>query len=601
MQQMQNVLDGRYELEQKIGEGGMASVYRGRDLRLNRRVAVKVLHSRYANDPDFHSRFRHEAMAAAILTHPNVIGVYDAGQDGAVHYIVMEYVEGSDLKALIRQQAPLPIDQAAAIAEAIAWGLDSAHRVGLIHRDIKPQNIIVTPDGQVRISDFGIAKSHFSTALTETGVTFGTVDYISPEQAQGKSAVPASDIYSLGVTLYEMLTGQLPFSGDNAVAVAMQHVSATPTSPRVYNPQIPPHLEQLVLRTMAKDPEQRWASAQELAQQLQSFRTQSRQETVVNPALARRTPDPAAQRAPANQANGNTAGRAPVPPPRPAAGRAPTQQSSGCGVFLVGMLLLAGVLGLVFLFSTGVFNDIFDGFGGIGVVPPNGNASGSPTPPEASPTPVPLVAAPNLINRTDREAQLLLSQAQLTPVTTTANSSIVPAGHVIEQLIPPGTQVAQGQPFTYTLSLGPNEFPLPDFSQRRLIRAQEDAARLGLTIEVVEEPSRVVSEGFIIRQFPNPPARVGPGDTLRLYVSVGDKVRFPDVIGLSRSEAEALIAQADGLTLSYVDEQGPDRLPNFESYFPGQVVSASFDNGEGIVNGQFVPRSSRIVLGVRAN
>src|ERR671928_993880 len=249
----QKILNNRYELEQKIGEGGMARVYRGRDTRLNRQVAVKVLHSHYAGDTGFLQRFHHEAQAAANLRHPNVVDVYDVGQDGDIHYIVMEYVEGSDLKALIRQHGALPIERAVQIAEDVARALEAAHRIGLVHRDVKPQNIIVGSGGQVKITDFGIAKSNLSTAMTETGVTFGTADYISPEQARGQPATPQSDIYSLGVTLYEMLTGRLPFSGDSSIAVAMQHVSADPPPPRMYNPRIPPQLESLVLRVLSKD------------------------------------------------------------------------------------------------------------------------------------------------------------------------------------------------------------------------------------------------------------------------------------------------------------------------------------------------------------
>ena len=188
----QKILNNRYELEQKIGEGGMARVYRGRDMRLNRAVAIKVLHSHYAVDAGFLQRFHHEAQAAANLRHPNIVDVYDVGQDGDVHYIVMEYVAGSDLKSLILRNGPLPVEQAVAIGEAVASGLEAAHRVGMIHRDIKPQNIIVGEQGNVKITDFGIAKSRMSTAMTETGVTFGTADYISPEQARGQPATPRS-------------------------------------------------------------------------------------------------------------------------------------------------------------------------------------------------------------------------------------------------------------------------------------------------------------------------------------------------------------------------------------------------------------------------
>ncbi|MGB9633149.1 MAG: protein kinase domain-containing protein, partial [Chloroflexaceae bacterium] len=257
----QTILDGRYALERLIGEGGMARVYAGRDLRLNRRVAIKIPHSHYLTDPDFLSRFRHEAQAAAMLTHPNIVDVYDVGQDGDVHYLVMEYVEGTNLKAIITREAPLPIARAVDLAVQVALGLHAAHRAGLIHRDIKPQNIIVTPDGRAHISDFGVAKSPLSTALTETGVAFGTVDYLSPEQAQGRPATPLSDVYALGVVLYEMLTGRLPFTGDSALAVAMKHVTEPPVPLRQLVPAIPPGLEALVLQALAKDPAQRPASA----------------------------------------------------------------------------------------------------------------------------------------------------------------------------------------------------------------------------------------------------------------------------------------------------------------------------------------------------
>src|SRR5215216_6766715 len=283
----QKILNDRYELEQKIGEGGMARVYRGRDLRLNRQVAIKVLHSHYASDTNFLQRFHHEAQAAANLRHPNIVDVYDVGQDGDTHYIVMEYVAGSDLKALLMRSGALPIEQAVYVSECAANGLDAAHRVGLVHRDIKPQNIIVGPGGQVKITDFGIAKSALSTAMTETGVTFGTADYISPEQARGQPATPRSDIYSLGVTLYEMLTGRLPFTGDSAIGVAMQHVSAEPPPPRMYAPRIPAQLEALVLRALSKDPAQRPATGREFARQIQNYRNVGEQDTIVRPVAPR--------------------------------------------------------------------------------------------------------------------------------------------------------------------------------------------------------------------------------------------------------------------------------------------------------------------------
>ncbi|WP_322494680.1 protein kinase domain-containing protein, partial [Chloroflexus sp.] len=294
------LLDGRYQIERLLGEGGMARIYLGRDLRLNRPVAIKIPHPHLMTDPDFLARFRHEAHAAAMVSHPNLVDVYDVGQDGNQHYIVMEYVAGSTLKQLINREAPFAIPRAVRIGEQIARGLHAAHRAGLIHRDIKPQNIIVTDDGQVRITDFGVAKSHLSTAMTETGITLGTVDYIAPEQAQGRPATPQSDIYALGVVLYEMLTGRLPFTGDTPVAVAMKHISEPPPPPRQYNPHIPAALEAIILRALAKDPALRQRSALELAEELRSYEQLVTQATVINPGV-----EPPAQ------------GR-PAAPPRPA-------------------------------------------------------------------------------------------------------------------------------------------------------------------------------------------------------------------------------------------------------------------------------------------
>ncbi len=614
---MQNnvILDNRYELEQKIGEGGMAQVFRGRDRRLNRTVAIKVLHTIYANDPDFLDRFAHEAQVAASLSHPNIVNVYDVGQDGPTHYIVMEYVDGENLKTLINRDAPLPIARAVAIAEAIAHGLGAAHRFGLIHRDIKPQNIMVEPNGHVRITDFGIAKSHLSTARTQTGVTFGTADYISPEQARGEAVTARSDIYSLGVTLFEMLTGRLPFYGDNAVTVAMQHVGTPPPSPRAFNPQIPAQLEAIVLRTLAKDINQRPSNAEELARLLHAYQGWVGQETVLNPNLAYRVNEPV-RVAPAMAAstgipgNGSsTTGRTTIPPPRPAVVRAPRQQNPGCGIFVLGMLLLTGVLGLVLLFSSGTLDGLFSGGGG-GSSPqaqstPVPGITVTPTPtatPSATPTPTPaLVQVPNIIGLSGDEARRLLTEAQLVPIENDPRySETVPVNRVLEQGVAPDTDIEVGQSVNYTLSLGPQFISVPNLEQRRLDPARDEAIAAGFNVEVVEEASRTVSENFIIRQVPSAGARLVPGDTIQLTVSVGDKLRMPELTRRSEAEAKVILGQTDGLTWSSSDYQGRDRLPNFDTYFPGEVVSMAFANGQPIQGGQWIPHGSNIVLGVRA-
>jgi eukaryotic-like serine/threonine-protein kinase len=589
------VLDGRYELERKIGEGGMARIYVGRDLRLNRRVAIKIPHTRFLGEPDFLSRFRHEAQAAAMLAHPNIVDIFDVGQDDDIHYIVMEYVEGTDLKSIINREAPLTIARAVNLAEQIAHGLHAAHRAGMVHRDVKPQNVIVTPDGRAHVTDFGVAKSHLSTALTETGVAFGTVDYLSPEQAQGRPATAQSDVYALGVVLYELLTGRLPFSGDGAVAVAMKHVHEPPPPPRRLNPNIPPGLEALVLRALEKDPARRPRDAAEFARLLNSYDQLASQETAVNPALARpAAPPPTPRPQPGNGATGR------IPPaPRPAAARAPRQEGLGCGVFLVGMFVLASVLGLVYFISTGALGNLFAGFGG--GLPGRPTATLSPDEPTPTPTETTAtIAVPDLSGLNGQAADLTLRQFQLLPVRLDVNDPLVEAGQVISQAIAPGTMLDPGTPVTYTVSLGPRLVDLIDVTREPGQLARQRLGAAGFPVEVVDEPSTSVDEGFVIRQQPSPGLRVPEGQVVTIFVSQGDVVRFPEVIGLQREQAEQILERTPGLNLVYVDLQGRDRLIDYDRFSDNAVVSAQIEGGRGLLNGDMVPRGSSIVLGVKA-
>ncbi len=267
-----DLLGDRYEVGRLLGVGGMAEVFEGRDRLLARRVAIKVLQSRYGHDPDFLLRFRREAQAAASLSHPNIVAVYDTGVQDGTHFIVMEYVEGRTLKDVIRADGPIYPDRAAEIAADVASALAAAHARGLIHRDVKPGNVMLTPDGTVKVMDFGIARAATSETITQTAAVVGTAQYISPEQAQGQEVDPRSDIYSLGCCLYEMLTGQVPFTGATPVAIAYRHVREAPAPPRVHNLDVPDALEAVCLKAMAKAPEDRYQTAVELRQDLDRFR-----------------------------------------------------------------------------------------------------------------------------------------------------------------------------------------------------------------------------------------------------------------------------------------------------------------------------------------
>jgi eukaryotic-like serine/threonine-protein kinase len=267
----QKVLAGRYELEEVLGHGGMAEVFLGTDRVLGRRIAIKVLADRFARDSSFVARFRREAQSAAALNHPNVVSVFDTGSDDGTHFIVMEYVRGKTLSDVIREDAPLMPERAAEIAEGVAQALAFAHRGGIIHRDVKPGNIMLTGTGDVKVMDFGIARATASESLTQTATVLGTATYFSPEQAQGEPVDARSDIYSLGIVLYEMLTGQPPFAGDSAVTIAYKHVREEPIPPSQLNPDVPAGLEAIVMKCLAKNPANRYQTVDELLQDLGRF------------------------------------------------------------------------------------------------------------------------------------------------------------------------------------------------------------------------------------------------------------------------------------------------------------------------------------------
>jgi eukaryotic-like serine/threonine-protein kinase len=278
------VLLDRYEVGRLLGAGGMAEVFEGRDRLLARRVAIKVPLSQHAHDPDFAQRFRREAQAAASLSHPGVVAVYDTGSENGTHFIVMEYVDGRTLKDVIRAEAPLYPDRAAEITADVCAALGAAHARGLVHRDVKPANIMLMPDGRVKLMDLGIARAAAGETLTQTAAMLGTAQYLSPEQAQGQEVDFRSDLYSLGCCLYEMLTGTVPFRGATPVAIAYRHVREDPAPPRLLNPDVPPSLEAVCLKAMAKRPEDRYQTAAEFRADLE--RARAGQRTAAGPAAA---------------------------------------------------------------------------------------------------------------------------------------------------------------------------------------------------------------------------------------------------------------------------------------------------------------------------
>ncbi|ASS75720.1 hypothetical protein CIG75_12485 [Tumebacillus algifaecis] len=262
-------LGDRYEVIERIGGGGMAVVYRALDTLLNRNVSIKVLHAQFSNDEDFVRRFRREAQAAASLSHPNVVNIYDVGRGGDEYYIVMEFVDGLTLKEVIQDRAPLPVQEAIDISKQICSALGHAHENNIVHRDIKPHNILIGKDGRVKVTDFGIARAITSNTITQDGSVLGSVHYFSPEQARGGITDVKSDIYSLGVVLYEMMTGELPFSGETPISVALKHLQDHFVEPRQINPSLPQSVENIILKSLAKDPSVRYQSAREMSRDLE--------------------------------------------------------------------------------------------------------------------------------------------------------------------------------------------------------------------------------------------------------------------------------------------------------------------------------------------
>jgi predicted Ser/Thr protein kinase len=290
------VLSDRYEVEELVGTGGMSSVFRAHDRLLDRKVALKVLHQQFTDDADYVERFRREARAVAALSHPNIVTVIDRGEHGSRQFIVFEYIDGENLKALIQRRGPAPVTTALELALQIARGLSFAHQQGLVHRDVKPQNVLLNGDGQAKVTDFGIARSlDVQHGMTQTGTVLGTSDYIAPEQAQGQRVDEHTDVYSLGVVLYEMLTNEVPFPGENFVAVAMRHINEPPPPIRDKRPDVSPRLEAAVHRAMAKRPEDRFQTMADFCRELEANLAETQGQTVVAPAVPRKARAPRRQ------------------------------------------------------------------------------------------------------------------------------------------------------------------------------------------------------------------------------------------------------------------------------------------------------------------
>ncbi|HXF57219.1 MAG TPA: Stk1 family PASTA domain-containing Ser/Thr kinase [Actinomycetota bacterium] len=469
------VLAGRYELDSLLGRGGMAEVYLGTDRVLGRRVAVKVLSPEFARDSSFVARFRREAQSAAALNHPNVVSVFDTGSDDGTHFIVMEYVEGRTLAQVIREDAPLLPERAVEIASAVAMALAVAHEHGIVHRDVKPGNIMLTRAGDVKVMDFGIARAITGESLTQTATVLGTATYLSPEQAQGEAVDARSDLYSLGVVLYEMLTGTPPFTGESPVAVAYRHVAEDPVPPSRLNPDVPPDLDAVVLKCLAKNPANRYQTARELAEDLERVR--------------RGAPVTATPLLPFFEPTEVVSGPRPTTV-LPAETVPEAERGRRWAAVAIAVLLLALVAGLgLFFLARSLLSE----------------------------QPV-VVAVPDVRGSPLRVAREVLEEAGFRVGEVRRQPSDQPEGTVLDY---EPKRAAPGTPIDLTVSAGPERVAVPDV----VCTNEQDARRIleGEGLRVLEGPPAVNEEcpfeGFVATQDPPAGEEVPKGSVVTIQVN----------------------------------------------------------------------------------
>lgn len=596
----------------------MTDVFLGQDTLLSRPVAIKRLFPEFAADPSFVERFRREATAAANLNHPNIVAVYDWGSAAGTYYIVMEYIEGQSLAELLRLGGPLSPERAAEIALFVAGALGFAHDNGVIHRDVKPGNVLLSPDGKVKVTDFGIAIAAFGGAesnLTQTGSVMGTATYFSPEQAQGQALDHRSDLYSLGIVLYEMLCGRPPFTGDNSVAVAYKHVQQAVPAPASLGVVLPESLEAITLKLLAKDPAKRYPAARDLQRDLQRYREgrhqlSARQQSAETPPAAPAPPGQGADEPAATQRAGPppSSGAPPQPPaPQPPVPVTILEPSSRAGLYTAAAVIFIAVAVLVFFVLSNVLE--------------NGEDS---APPAATVAPVPLVAVPDVVGLTDQaairalrssgflvsevyeasdtvEANEVIAQTPAalielepgeeieitissgaTPVTVpivvgldandaarflqdrgfpseleVEQGSTAPAGQVLRQDPSAGSEVAPGSTVVLFVAEGIQAIEVPEVNGMTLLRATQVLAQAGLDVadEIVEEPSSEVEEGLVIGTDPSPPVLLLPDSPITIVVSIGPEyVVIPSLLGLTPEIAVEQLVELELVLVEPVPE-----------------------------------------------
>lgn len=547
------LLGSRYELVEKIGNGGMSTVYKATDKVLKRDVAVKILRDEFTTDEEFIKRFEAEAQSAARLTHSNIVSIYDVGVEGNLHYIVMELIQGKTLKEIIiEEKGPLPWKWSVNVAIQIASALETAHRNNIVHRDIKPHNIIITEDGVAKVTDFGIAKAVSNSTITAFGTTIGSVHYFSPEHARGGFTDAKSDLYSLGVVMYEMVTGKVPFDADTPVSVALKHMQEEPEEPIESNPNVPVAINKIIMKALQKDATLRYQSASEMLEDLRkslknpdgdfveeieydaTARTQ-----VINTEMYGDIEDKPNSRSKKGKKEGKFK------------------------QFIKNHKIFCAIIGLILLFSLSLG-------GTLAVLNVTNPAE---------------VEMPNVVGLSKEEAQAEIENAKLVfEVEKEEYNKEVPEGYVISQdptYMERFNKVKEGSTVSVIISKGQEKATVPNVKGKEKDEAIKLIEEAKLKAEVVEENSKTVKEGYVISQETEGNTEVFAGDTVIIHISTGvEKAKVPDVVGKTQADAKSTL-EAQGFVVTVATSEDSSKTKDV-------VLKQSLDAGKSVEKGSAI-------------
>ena len=547
------IIDGRYEIIEEVGRGGMAIVYLAKCLVLNRYVAIKVLRPEFREDEEFIKRFKIEAQSAGNLSHPNIVSVYDVGNEGDTEYIVMEYVEGITLKQYLGAKGVLPEKEAVDFAAQICSGLEHAHKKGIVHKDIKPENILITKEGILKITDFGIAKALNQGTITTGGMAMGSVHYFSPEQARGSFVDAKTDIYSLGVILYEMVTGKRPFDGDSAISVAMQHIESEPVRPAIINPNISQSLDTVILKAMKKDTFERYQSATQMLIDLKKVSVGSG--VTHTPVKKPDTDTP-----PAKKEQSEGIRRQAQAPKKPSAKDIKKKKRNDTLSVVAGIaaaIILVFALGAIYIgvFKSGGANEI---------------------------------KSPDFVGLTYEEVLEVLSQKEYKKLeVVSVDGTKIPEnieGVVVEQTPKADKSIKNTAKIQLIFGDAPKEkVPVPDVEGRTESDAIEALEKEGFRVKIDYEASEEIPEDRVVRTSPAANSSQEAGTEITIYLSSGEEdkyTRVPSLLGKTEAEAEKILKEAD-LVLGSTKSVANDAKA-------GTIVGQSRDEGDRVEKGMAI-------------